>query len=79
MDPKAVMRRHEASLRLLPNVVAVGVGPKVRRGEATGEIAIKVFVSRKVGLAELTDSERIPGNLEGIPTDVEQMAPLRAR
>ena len=31
-----------------PNVVAVGIGPKIVAGEATGEPAIRVFVRHKL-------------------------------
>lgn len=76
---KAAKRESEAFLRSLPNVTGLGVGPKVRAGTATGELAIKVFVSRKLPLAELAPHERVPETVAGIPTDVEIMAPLRAR
>ena len=78
-DPKSVKKRHEASLKSLPNVESLGVGPKLRNGEPTGEMAIKVFVRRKVPLSDLAPDERIPESIEGIPTDVQVIAPLRAR
>lgn len=76
---KAAKRESETYLRSLPNVTGLGVGPKIRAGAATGELAIKVFVSRKLPLAELATHERVPETVGGIPTDVEVMAPLRAR
>lgn len=62
----------------LPNVVGVGVGPKTVKGNPTGVMAIKVYVSRKLPKEELSESELVPEQIEGIPTDVEQQAPLRA-
>ena len=78
MDIHAVKERHKQSLMDLPNVVGVGIGPKTRGGHATGETAVKVFVSRKVRREELAEEERIPERLEGFPTDVELMGPLTA-
>ena len=63
----------------LPNVVALGVGPKIRRGEPTGEMAIRVFVSRKIEAEALAPKERIPRELDGYPTDVEVMSALEAK
>ncbi len=78
-DIKAVKDRHSTYLLSLPNVTALGIGPKMRHGAPTGQASIKVFVARKLPLEELAEDERIPEELEGIPTDVEFMAPLRAR
>ena len=75
-EAKAVKERHSAELLALPNVTALGVGPK---GREVGKIAVKVFVLRKVPLESLAEDERIPEVIEGIPTDVEVLAPLKAR
>ena len=77
-DPKDVKRKHEAMLLALPNVVALGVGPKVIDGRPTDVRAIRVFVSRKVPADQLKPEERIPAELDGVPVDVEEMAPLQA-
>ena len=78
-DVKAAKEANADHLRSLPNVRGLGVGHKVRRGVTTGELAIKVYVSRKLPLSTLAPDERIPESLDGIPTDVELMAPMRAR
>ena len=77
-DPAEVKDRHRDRLLDLPNVVALGIGPKMVDAAPTATLAIKVYVSKKVPVEELADRDRIPRQIEGIPTDVEEQAPLRA-
>ena len=77
-DPAAVKDRHRDRLLDLPNVVALGIGPKIVDAAPTATPATKVYVSKKVPVEELADKDRIPSQIEGIPTDVEEQAPLRA-
>ena len=79
MDIEATKAKNKDFLKSLANVVGVGVGPKMRNGQPTGEMAVKVFVSRKVPLDELSEADRVPPTLEGFATDVELMDSLRAR
>ncbi len=79
MDIHAAKKKHEKYLKSLPNVTALGIGPKVSGGRETGQTAIKVFVSRKAPLGELANDQIIPNTLEGYPTDVEVIGSLRAR
>ena len=52
----------------LPNVVGVDVGYKETGGTLTEQLTIRVHVSQKdTGLSE---SDRVPERIEGIPTDV---------
>ena len=53
-----------------PNVVAVGIGPKIVAGEATGEPAIRVFVRRKLPANQVPPDELIPAEIDGVTTDV---------
>jgi hypothetical protein len=53
-----------------PNVVAVGIGPKIVAGEATGEPAIRVFVRRKLPADQVPPDELIPAEIDGVTTDV---------
>jgi hypothetical protein len=61
-----------------PNVTAIAVGYKRRGGEMTGEIAIQVFVARKLSPADVEEigSRLVPANMQGVPTDVIEMGPL---
>lgn len=79
MDIEAAKSKHADFLRSLPNVVGVGIGPKMRGGKLTGETAVKVFVSRKVLVGELREEDRVPPTLEGFPTDVEFLGSLTAK
>ncbi len=73
-DPEVIASvKRDATQRLLaiPNVVAVGIGPKVVGGQPTGEPAIKVFVRRKLPADQVPTSELIPPTIDGVLTDVE--------
>jgi hypothetical protein len=74
-----VKRRHEAELLHKPNVVAVGVGYRPRRGESTPEVCIVVSVRKKQPQSELNAGERIPESLEGVPVDVVETGAISAR
>lgn len=76
---RAAKERHGARLLNLPNVVALGIGPRAAPASGAEGIAIKVFVSRKVPLEQLQPHEVVPRELDGVPTDVEVLASLAAR
>ncbi len=59
-----------ARLSRFPNVVAVGVGTKYVAGSPTETWCISVSVSRKVSAATLAAADRIPAEIDGVPTDV---------
>jgi hypothetical protein len=61
----------------LPHVNAVAIGPRERNGQFTGELAIKVFVTRKTPAATVPPDELIPPSFEGVPTDVVEMGPMK--
>jgi hypothetical protein len=75
-DPQRFERiaqvKQDATQHLLanPNVVAVGIGPKIVGGEATGEPAVRVFVRRKLPADQVPPDEFIPPEIDGVPTDV---------
>lgn len=74
----AAKRKHADFLTSLPHVTGLGVGVKKTSGRETGELAIKVYVDRKVAAEELAEEERVPPRLDDIATDVEVIGPLRA-
>ena len=76
---KAVKRKYGESLRSLPHVKFLGIGPKIRGGRPTGEMSVKVYVDEKLDEEELAEGDRVPPDLEGIPTDVEVADKFRAR
>lgn len=52
------------------NVVGMGVGVKWRKGQATGEPALIVLVTHKVGKEQVSASDLVPGKLAEMQTDV---------
>jgi hypothetical protein len=52
------------------NVVGVGLGPKVKEGKA-GPSSVRFYVDQKIRrISEIPPEHRLPGVLEGVPTDV---------
>jgi hypothetical protein len=64
----------EARLRTIPGVHAVGIGRKVLGGEPTGELSIVVFLVNKKPLDRLAPEEVVPPEIDGVLTDVVEMA-----
>jgi len=54
----------------IPQVRAVGLGPKFVDGRAVGKLAIRVYVESKLPLASLRAEEIIPAFIDDVPTDV---------
>ena len=54
-------------------MTSVGIGGRVRAGQRIPELVLKVYVDVKVPTDQLAPSERIPDQIEGLPTDVVQM------
>jgi hypothetical protein len=63
-----VKDRVEAEILRRPGVIGVDVGFRYVGGRRTDEIAIRVFVTRK--LDDVPNHERIPDQIDGIRTDV---------
>ncbi len=74
---RAVKAAHEDELLRKANVVGVGIGLRQRSGEYTGELALVVSVTHKVPLEELAPEDRIPGEIDGVPVDVQAVGTLR--
>lgn len=70
---RAVKKAARAKLLTMPGVHAVGVGPKVVNGERTDVPSIVVFLVEKKPLAELPADQIIPGEIDGVRTDVIEM------
>lgn len=52
------------------NVVGVGVGYKETDDGLTDDLAVMINVVRKLPLAQLAESDKVPKNLSGVKTDV---------
>lgn len=53
-----------------PNVVGVGVAHKSSRGAFSDDLAIRFYVREKLHHLLVKETERIPPEIEGVPTDV---------
>ncbi|KKM09336.1 hypothetical protein SY88_19310 [Clostridiales bacterium PH28_bin88] len=71
------MKRHTTQLMQLPNVVGVGKGRKMVRGEETEDLAVVVLVEKKMPEKELLRGQRIPKTLGQVPTDVIEIGEVR--
>lgn len=60
-------------LMAIPGVVAVGVGLKQVKGEMQRELCFKVTVEKKLPKSKLKAKERIPEEIYGFKTDVNEM------
>ena len=78
MDFRAVLRERKKELLAKKNVVAVGVGYKVKNGETTSILSIVCSVKRKVNTAELSKKDIIPKQIDGVLTDVIETGPIKA-
>jgi hypothetical protein len=69
--------KHESALMRKPNVVGVGIGFRKRRGEMTDEATIVVSVTHKVPRSALDPEDVIPGELDGVPVDIQTVGKLQ--
>jgi hypothetical protein len=60
------------------NIVGLGVGEKVTLNRLTGALAVKVYVRRKYPEADIAPIERIPSEIDGVPTDIEEVGTIQA-
>lgn len=66
----AIKERAEEWLFKLPGVTGVGLARKRVDGNFTDTIAIIVYVEKKRAISDVPEPERIPAEIDGIPTDV---------
>jgi len=76
-------------LRIIPNVLNIGISTKMVNGQDTGRICITFYVSKKVDSLLLKANELIPKLIGGFETDVVELktsdynlgdtAPIRSR
>lgn len=66
--------KHRYSLLCLPFVIGVGVGLKEKGSTIIEEPCLKIYVARKVKASLLSSGEVVPPFLDGIQTDVTEVA-----
>jgi len=74
-----VKRAHEADLLTKANVVGVGVGLRSQGGDFGEQVAIVVMVTRKVPRKQLAPEDILPGEIDGIPVDVQEVGEIRTQ
>ncbi len=72
------MKDHDEQLSSYPNVVGFGVGYKVKGGKKLDQLAIIVFVKKKLPLSHLQRYEVIPANIREVLTDVQESGEIFA-
>lgn len=75
---EAVREQHQGALLRKANVVGVGVGFRRRAGVQSREVAIVVLVRRKVPRAQLSPGDILPGEIDGVPIDIQEVGEIRA-
>ena len=61
------------------NVIGVGIGYKKIGGQRTDQVSIVVLVSHKTPAGSLGEQDRLPGEIEGFPVDVQEIGEVRAQ
>lgn len=59
------------------NLQGVGIGEKIKNGRHTGVLAVKLLVRRKYDRDRIPAGELLPEEINGLPTDVEQVGTFR--
>ena len=60
------------------NLMGLAIGARERGGRLTGELSIKVFVRKKVPVSRIARDALVPPEINGYPTDVEEIQDARA-
>lgn len=63
----------EARLRAVPGVEHVSVGLKIKDSTVTDELCIHVYVAEKRPRSDVDPAERIPQEIDGVRTDVNEI------
>ena len=69
---RPVKQAAEDRLLALPGVQGVDIDHKISGGEVTDQLSIVVYVAEKKDPDKLKKAERIPAEIDGIPTDVQE-------
>lgn len=70
--------KHESTLLQLDNVVGVATSLKVTGGEPTEQPSVTVLVERKLPADEVAEESLVPGEADGVPTDVLEVGRIEA-
>lgn len=74
---RSVKRKYATEIMSKVNVVGVGVGLHLRKGEPTGKVGLVVFVNHKAPASMLGEDDIIPAEIDGVPVDVQEIGQIR--
>ena len=77
-EVRARLQGHSKGLLGRANVVATGAGYKIKSGKRTKELSLVCSVARKLPLEALDAGDRVPPEIDGVPTDVVETGVIRA-
>lgn len=72
-EAQAISNERRRELHDLPNVNGTAIGAREVDGEIIAEPALIVYVVTKVSADSLSEEERIPEEINGVPTDVQEV------
>lgn len=72
------LNRNREDLLDRKNVVATGIGYKVKDGKKTNKLSVICSVEKKKPLRSLDPDDVIPSSVNGVPTDVVEVGKVRA-
>lgn len=75
---RAALQKTRGRLLTQAHVVATGVGYKITRGVRRDALSIVCSVTQKVALDKLRPRDRVPPDIDGVPTDVVATGTFRA-
>ena len=75
---RRVKEQYEARLLKLANVVGLGIGLKETDGQLTDQLAVIINVAAKKPVADLLPEDIVPPELDGVPTDVQEIGQFSA-
>src|SRR3989304_10098747 len=75
---KGILREGRGQLFSRANVVATGIGYKVKDGKKTPTLSVVCSVIKKIQISALSSQDLIPKMVGGIPTDVVETGRIRA-
>jgi hypothetical protein len=75
---RRIKKKYETVLLSKKNVVSVGIGFKEKDGQVTDQMALIVSVEKKQPANQVSDTDLIPAEIEGVPVDVKEIGIIRA-
>jgi len=78
ISAKNILKDARRKLLARENVVATGIGYKIKEGKKTEDLSIVCSVAKKIPASQLTKKNMVPQVISDTPTDVLETGPIRA-